>query len=61
MQVTGKALVLDEIINYVQSLQNQVEVIKPNGKNKREKDVKEHLMLNLTFSFLSVADQITLM
>jgi BHLH transcription factor Upa20 len=27
MQVTGKALVLDEIINYVQSLQNQVEVI----------------------------------
>ena len=25
--VTGKALVLDEIINYVQSLQNQVEVI----------------------------------
>jgi Sec-independent protein secretion pathway component TatC len=27
-QVTGKAMVLDEIINYVQSLQNQVEVIK---------------------------------
>jgi len=27
MQVTGKALILDEIINYVQSLQNQVEVI----------------------------------
>lgn len=26
MQVTGKALILDEIINYVQSLQNQVEV-----------------------------------
>lgn len=25
-QVTGKALILDEIINYVQSLQNQVEV-----------------------------------
>ena len=25
-QVTGKALMLDEIINYVQSLQNQVEV-----------------------------------
>lgn len=27
-QVTGKALMLDEIINYVQSLQNQVEVPK---------------------------------
>ena len=27
-QVTGKALILDEIINYVQSLQNQVEVKK---------------------------------
>lgn len=26
-QVTGKALLLDEIINYVQSLQNQVEVM----------------------------------
>lgn len=26
-QVIGKALVLDEIINYIQSLQNQVEVI----------------------------------
>ena len=26
-KVTGKALVLDEIINYVQSLQNQVEVL----------------------------------
>lgn len=26
-QVTGKALMLDEIINYVQSLQNQVEVM----------------------------------
>lgn len=26
-QVFGKALVLDEIINYIQSLQNQVEVI----------------------------------
>ena len=26
-KVTGKALMLDEIINYVQSLQNQVEVI----------------------------------
>jgi hypothetical protein len=26
MQVTGKALVLDEIINYIQSLQRQVEV-----------------------------------
>ena len=26
LQVTGKALMLDEIINYVQSLQNQVEV-----------------------------------
>ena len=26
MQVTGKALMLDEIINYVQSLQRQVEV-----------------------------------
>lgn len=25
-QVTGKALMLDEIINYVQSLQRQVEV-----------------------------------
>lgn len=25
-KVTGKALMLDEIINYVQSLQNQVEV-----------------------------------
>lgn len=32
MQVTGKALVLDEIINYVQSLQNQVEVIDTLGK-----------------------------
>lgn len=27
LQVTGKALMLDEIINYVQSLQRQVEVI----------------------------------
>jgi hypothetical protein len=27
MQITGKALMLDEIINYVQSLQRQVEVI----------------------------------
>lgn len=27
MQVTGKAVMLDEIINYVQSLQRQVEVI----------------------------------
>lgn len=26
-QITGKALMLDEIINYVQSLQRQVEVI----------------------------------
>lgn len=26
-QVTGKALMLDEIINYVQCLQNQVEVM----------------------------------
>jgi hypothetical protein len=26
MQVTGKAVMLDEIINYVQSLQQQVEV-----------------------------------
>ncbi len=26
MQVTGKAVMLDEIINYVQSLQRQVEV-----------------------------------
>lgn len=26
MQVTGKAVMLDEIINYVQSLQHQVEV-----------------------------------
>jgi hypothetical protein len=25
-QITGKALMLDEIINYVQSLQRQVEV-----------------------------------
>jgi len=32
LQVTGKALMLDEIINYVQSLQRQVEVnqTKPN-------------------------------
>jgi hypothetical protein len=27
LQVTGKAVMLDEIINYVQSLQRQVEVI----------------------------------
>jgi len=27
IQVTGKAVMLDEIINYVQSLQRQVEVI----------------------------------
>jgi hypothetical protein len=27
MQVIGKALVLDEIINYIQSLQRQVEVL----------------------------------
>jgi hypothetical protein len=26
-QITGKALMLDEIINYVQSLQRQVEVV----------------------------------
>ena len=26
-QITGKALMLDEIINYVQSLQRQVEVL----------------------------------
>jgi hypothetical protein len=26
LQVTGKAVMLDEIINYVQSLQRQVEV-----------------------------------
>ncbi|KAI8523308.1 hypothetical protein RHMOL_Rhmol13G0063300 [Rhododendron molle] len=30
-KVTGKALMLDEIINYVQSLQRQVEVSQPNG------------------------------
>lgn len=28
LQVTGKAVMLDEIINYVQSLQRQVEVWK---------------------------------
>ena len=27
LQVTGKAVMLDEIINYVQSLQRQVEVL----------------------------------
>lgn len=29
IQVIGKALVLDEIINYIQSLQRQVEVYEP--------------------------------
>lgn len=32
-KVIGKALMLDEIINYVQSLQRQVEVIKWEGKS----------------------------
>jgi hypothetical protein len=37
VQVTGKALVLDEIINYVQSLQNQVEVNRPYVKKEEKK------------------------
>jgi BHLH transcription factor Upa20 len=40
-QVTGKALILDEIINYVQSLQNQVEV-------KKEKKSRSHEELILS-------------
>lgn len=41
MQVTGKALILEEIINYVQSLQNQVEV-----NQKETQTNQEALMLN---------------
>lgn len=32
-KVIGKALVLDEIINYIQSLQHQVEVYFPSDSN----------------------------
>ena len=32
-KVIGKALVLDEIINYIQSLQHQVEVYIPSDSN----------------------------
>ena len=36
-QITGKALMLDEIINYVQSLQRQVEVMVPLQSSERSK------------------------
>ena len=37
MQTMGMAMMLDEIINYVQSLQHQVEV--SDQKSKKEKDI----------------------
>lgn len=36
IQVTGKAVMLDEIINYVQSLQRQVEVTTNNSSKVYE-------------------------
>lgn len=35
--MTGKAVMLDEIINYVQSLQRQVEVMVPLQSSERSK------------------------
>ena len=48
-EVTGKAVMLDEIINYVQSLQRQVEVV----RMKTISDSKIFLVLLIILLFSS--------
>ena len=48
-EVTGKAVMLDEIINYVQSLQRQVEVV----RMKTISDSKVFLVLLIILLFSS--------
>lgn len=54
-QVTGKALMLDEIINYVQSLQRQVEVKWHLWIKKKKKSQQGRMLVNLYVWFQVVS------
>lgn len=55
-QVTGKAVMLDEIINYVQSLQRQIEVSAPHPKHIR----RPSSLVFITFSAAFLALEFTI-